>query len=53
MGEDPSASQPQPVYPDEAMHSGEATDGGDAMAPSGDVSSQPQPVYPDGMPDGL
>jgi cytochrome c len=53
MGEDPSASQPQPVYPDEAMDSGEATDGGDAMAPSGDVSSQPQPVYPDGMPDGL
>jgi cytochrome c len=48
MGEDPSPSQPQPVYPGGGM------DGG-SMAPAGDdaPSSQPQPVYPDGMPDGL
>ncbi|MFA9388101.1 MAG: hypothetical protein ACERIE_08555, partial [Methyloceanibacter sp.] len=49
MGEDPSPSQPQPVYPGGGM------DAGGSMAPAGDdaPSSQPQPVYPDGMPDDL
>ena len=48
MGEPPSASQPQPVYPDEA------TMEEDVMMEEIIVSpSQPQPVYPDGEPDGL
>ena len=56
MGEGPSASQPQPVYPDTAasdMMEAEAADkmiNDETDVPS---SSQPQPVYPDGKPDGM
>ena len=67
MGEDPSASQPQPVYPAEAMEVIEETMDVIIVVPAmlseeaptephmGEEpsASQPQPVYPDGMPDGL
>lgn len=53
MGEPPSPSQPQPVYPDEAsgdmsesMEGSESPSMGEPPSPS-----QPQPVYPDGAPD--
>jgi hypothetical protein len=67
MGEDPSASQPQPVYPAEAMEVIEETMDVIIVVPamlSEDAptephmgeepsASQPQPVYPDGgMDDG-
>jgi cytochrome c2 len=52
-GEPPSASQPQPVYPDgEPEMKGTGSTGGAPVTDDG-LSSQPQPVYPDGKPEGL
>jgi hypothetical protein len=48
MGEPPSPSQPQPVYPDEEPVS--TDDSAEAPSSMGEppAPSQPQPVYPDG-----
>jgi hypothetical protein len=64
MGEPPSPSQPQPVYPDEEPAATEeapavgpvTTDAPPVEAPASmgepPSPSQPQPVYPDGPPPG-
>jgi hypothetical protein len=59
MGEPPSPSQLQPVYPDDeaASEAPVTTDAvpAEAAASMGEPasSSQPQPVYPDGPPPGV
>jgi hypothetical protein len=59
MGEPPSPSQPQPVYPDEepGAEAPVTTDAVPAEAPASmgepPSPSQPQPVYPDGPPPGV
>ena len=60
MGEPPSPSHPQPVYPDEEPAATEAPVTTDEVPAEAPVSmgeppspSQPQPVYPDGPPPGV
>ncbi|MBC8013316.1 MAG: c-type cytochrome [Methyloceanibacter sp.] len=56
MGEPPSPSQPQPVYPDEtAAPDEDPASSGQAEPSMGEPpsTSQPQPVYPDGPPEGV
>jgi cytochrome c2 len=56
QGEPPSASQPQPVVPEEAEQATEQTEDNAPSEPSAGEppsASQPQPAYPEGKPEGV